>query len=227
MKPNEPVETSRWEIAGIIALCFGWPIAGSIASVLGTLGIIPATAKHPSFSDSYFLRLVLFELCIGSLALLILRQRGYALKELLPTPTLKGSLIGALLYVGACVAGAFAIAPFALHHAKEPIDQLMANAAPSMLVVLLLGVVNGLYEEVFVLGYLVRGLGKYGGSFAIGVSSLIRLLYHLYQGPLGALSIVVFSIVVGTYYWRTRNLWPVVCAHTLADILPFLLLAAK
>lgn len=43
----------------------------------------------------------------------------------------------------------------------------------------------------FWLGYLVRGFAAVGASFAIGLSLLVRVLYHLYQGPLGAVSVLV------------------------------------
>jgi membrane protease YdiL (CAAX protease family) len=98
----------------------------------------------------------------------------------------------------------------------------MATARPSLAVVLLLSVVNGLYEEVFLLGYLMKGFRHRGASFALGLSLLVRVLYHLYQGPHGALSIAVAGLVFGVFYLRTGWLWPVVFAHMLADTLPFL-----
>ena len=85
--------------------------------------------------------------------------------------------------------------------------------------ILALSLLNGLYEETFLLGYLIRGFSAAGASFALGLNVLVRLLYHLYQGPMGAVSVVIFGLVVGYYYWRTRVLWPAVFAHMLADVL--------
>ena len=57
----------------------------------------------------------------------------------------------------------------------------------------------------------------------VGVSLLVRVLYHLYQGPLGALSILVFGIVITVYFVMSNKLWPPVVCHVVADVVPFLL----
>jgi membrane protease YdiL (CAAX protease family) len=48
------------------------------------------------------------------------------------------------------------------------------------------------------------------------VSVGIRLLCHLYQGPL-AVGIVPVGLVFTWYYARTHRLWPVVIAHAISD----------
>jgi membrane protease YdiL (CAAX protease family) len=82
-------------------------------------------------------------------------------------------------------------------------------------------IVNGAFEEVFLLGFLLRGLRAYGLSVAIGSSLLIRMLYHVYQGPIGVLSVLGFGVVLSLYYIRGGSLFSVVFAHVLADIIPF------
>jgi membrane protease YdiL (CAAX protease family) len=94
-----------------------------------------------------------------------------------------------------------------------------ANAtALSFPVALLLSVVNGAYEELFLTRYLVDTLARYGASVALGVSALGRVTYHLYQGPLGAVSVWAFGLVVTVSYWRFGELRPVMSAHVLADL---------
>jgi membrane protease YdiL (CAAX protease family) len=88
--------------------------------------------------------------------------------------------------------------------------------------VLLASAVNGVYEETFLVGYLVRGFRHRGAAAAVGVSVLVRLLCHLYQGPLGALAAVVFGTLAGAFYWRSRWLWPVAFAHMLQDLISLL-----
>ncbi|HUQ10090.1 MAG TPA: CPBP family intramembrane glutamic endopeptidase [Steroidobacteraceae bacterium] len=53
---------------------------------------------------------------------------------------------------------------------------------------------------------------------AINVSTGIRLLYHLYQGPIGILSVVPLGLIFGYAYSRTRMLWPLIFAHIVLDI---------
>jgi membrane protease YdiL (CAAX protease family) len=51
---------------------------------------------------------------------------------------------------------------------------------------------------------------------------LVRVLYHLYQGPVGAVWVLAIGLVFGLYFMRTNQLWPPVFAHILWDIVPFL-----
>lgn len=98
---------------------------------------------------------------------------------------------------------------------------MVAGAQISLGPLLAMSLVNGIYEEVFLLGYLQRALEGFGASFAVGVSLLVRVLYHLYQGPSGALYVLGFGLVLGLYFLRTRELWPVAFAHIFADFAGF------
>ncbi|MES2298779.1 MAG: type II CAAX endopeptidase family protein [Pseudomonadota bacterium] len=204
------------EAAGIITLCFGWFMLGSILSVLAGF-----QSDGGAFTDASLISLVLTELVVGAAALLILHRRGHTLTDLLPRPDWRGCFIGAMLYLLTAGFGALIFAGFGGGD-EQAIAQMMAGSKPSLLTILVLALVNGSYEEVFLLGYLARGFSHLGHSFALGLSVLVRLVYHLYQGPLGALWVTVFGIVVGLYYLRTRRLWPVVFAHMLGDVIPFL-----
>jgi len=199
----------------LVTISFGWFI---LASVFAALDGFPSSAA--AFSDASLLGLMVIEVVLGTLALGYLRYRGYVLKELLPSPDWRGCLEGAILCGVAIMACAAANALLPVRPgAVEPVAQMLANARPSLLVLLAVSVLNGLYEETFLLGYLVRSFAVFGASFAVGLSVLVRVLYHMYQGPAGAVSIVVFGVILGAAYWRTRRLWPAVVAHILADIL--------
>ena len=54
---------------------------------------------------------------------------------------------------------------------------------------------------------------------AINVSVVVRLLYHLYQGPIGILMVVPMGLLYGYVYSRTRQLWSLVVAHVLVDLI--------
>lgn len=202
------------EAAVVMALSFGYFI---LLSVYAVFDGVPASA---GFSDAALFGMVMTELTCGSMALLFLHFRGYPVRALLPAPTWRSSVEGVVLCAAALLAciGVGMLLPSS-GDALQPIAQIMANSRPSLVMVLVISLVNGLYEETFLLGYLVRAFDGAGASFAIGLSVLVRLLYHLYQGPDGAVSVVVFGLVLGGVYWRTRRLWPAVVAHALADLL--------
>jgi membrane protease YdiL (CAAX protease family) len=209
--------TTLPEAAGIMLICFGWFMLGSLASA--ALGY-PITVE---FSDSSLAQGIVAELVLGTVALLILRHRGYSLWEFVPIPSLAGCRDGVLLFVAAIAVEWLVWLQFSAGTPfSQPIELIMAQSHPSIGVVLAFALVNGSYEEIFLLGYLTRGLSAHGPAFALGASVLVRVMCHLYQGPLGALAIALFGLVLGFYYFRTRKLWPVVFAHILCDIIPFL-----
>jgi membrane protease YdiL (CAAX protease family) len=204
------------EAAGIIAICFGWFILLSIHAVASGF------PGGDGFSDAEFAGLIAIELVLASVALTVLHIRKYRLHELLPAPTWMGCGIGLLLYAGSLFASGMLTAPFAAGQPAQPIEDMVSNNSVTLPYVLALGIVNGTYEEVFLLGHLLRGLKSHGASFAIGASLLVRVLYHLYQGPIGALSVLGFGLVISVHYLRTGRLWPAVFAHMLGDIVPFI-----
>lgn len=204
--------TSPGEAVAVVAICFGWAIWSSLQS-------LGANAQAGSFSDGSLISLVIMEVICACVALALLRARKYSISSLYPQPSLKSATLAMPLLFAGWLVSWLLVAPFAGE--QQPIDRMMQEASVSLPVLVLLAMVNGTYEEVFLLGFLMRGLRGFGLSIAIGVPLLIRLVYHLYQGPVGALSVVGFGLVLSIYYAKTGSLFTPVFAHVLADIVPF------
>jgi hypothetical protein len=213
--PATRTTTTPAEAMAVVAICFGLMIWQSVDAVFAGFPTYP-------FTDGGTLWLVKTELVLAAAALLLLRARGFAVETLYPRPSIVGALQGAALYLGSWLAAAVATAPFSASLAAQPIDTMVSEATVSLGVVVLLAVVYGTFEEVFLLGFLVRGLRGLGLNLAIGISLLVRVLYHLYQGPLGAVSLLAFGLVVTLYFAASNKLWPPVFCHMLGDIVPFL-----
>lgn len=212
--------TTLFEAAVVIAICFGLSIVTSLQAVAGGF------RAAGEFSDANLLGLVGTELLLGGVALAFLHLRGFAVARLVPTPTLRGGLAGIGLFFAAWLVGWLLVAPFAMlatGQAEQPIERMMAQANISMPVLVATAFVNGAFEEVFLLGFLARALRGFGLAIALGVPTLVRVSYHLYQGPLGALWVFAVGLVFALYYARTVQLWPAVFAHVLWDIVPFAL----
>jgi membrane protease YdiL (CAAX protease family) len=60
---------------------------------------------------------------------------------------------------------------------------------------------------------------RFGLTAAVNVSLTIRLLYHLYQGPLVVIPIAIFGLAVTFTYVRMGRLWPPIVAHAILDFL--------
>lgn len=208
--------TTLIEAVVVVALCFGWTIQASLRS-LGDDS--PVTA----FSDAELLSILTIEALVSALALVFLALRGYAIASLRPMPTWRDSAFGVGL-LAACWIGSVLVAlPFAAQGASEPIRQMVTQAHLSMPVIVLVSALNAVFEETFLLAVLLRGLRGLGASTALGLSLLVRLLYHLYQGPVGALTVTAFGLGLGLFYVRTGRLWPVIVAHALTDVAGFAL----
>jgi len=217
MTISKRIATTPVEALMVVALCFGWPIWLSARVVLAGYQV-----EQRGFSDGGALGLVIYEIGLSAAAFALLRRRGYDVASLVPQPTWRDTAVGLGLAVLAWLGGVLAVAPFGANFAQQPIGQMMQASTISTPAVLLAAIVNGTFEEVFLLGFLMRGLRGNGLSIALGTMMLVRMSYHLYQGPLGATWMLGVGLVFGLFYARTQRLWPVVFAHMLWDVLPFL-----
>ena len=208
--PTAPETAIDCVIVG--ATCFGWFILVSAQAVASDFSPQP-------FTDDSLLGLIVREAVYAGVALCYLHARGYRVAELLPVPSAGGSLVGLALFVAtALVCWPIYAAVSVAQSAPQPIEEMMAGARLSLAPIVAMSVVNGLYEEVFLLGYLQSALERFGLGFAVSASLLVRMAYHTYQGPGGTASALAFGLVLAVYFARRRKLWPVAFAHILADI---------
>ena len=212
------------EFAIVILGAFG------VLFVLTLIALVTKTgAGDPAstgwYSGGHLLSIVVYELPVGAAVFGFLRLRGWSLKRIGLRVTASETLVGfglALLNELAFYAVLFG---FAI--AAPELTQALATseAKPGgfgLLTVIVLSIVNPMFEEVFVCGYVVTVLKERAdASTAISISIAIRLMYHLYQGAVAFLSIIPFGFVLAWWYARTGRLWPVIVAHGLADFIAF------
>ncbi len=132
--------------------------------------------------------------------------RGMGLAALIGIP-------GLLLYLAARHLGLnAAVEPSGLHNSWWRIPVLVLAAFA-----------NGFAEEVVVVGYLITRLRQLGlsESRAVLVSSVLRGVYHLYQGIGAGVGNVIMGVVFGYAWCRTGRLWPLVIAHGIIDTIAF------
>ncbi len=219
MAAAERTVVTPGEAVAVAVICFGYFALRSVQAVFGGFPSDP-------FTDESLVGVAFWEVLAGALAIAFLHTRGFALASLLPRPSPTGCAIGIVLYFAATLGSALLQMPFSAGMPAQPILQMLAGSHLSLPAIALTAVVNGAFEEIFLLGVLTRGLRGHGLAVAFGVPSLVRVLCHAYQGPLGVLSILVVGGVLGGYYLRTTRLWPPVFAHMLLDIAAFAALRA-
>jgi membrane protease YdiL (CAAX protease family) len=207
------------EFLVVVTWAFGLPIFSSILS-------IGQTHDVALFTDAVLVSNLLFQMLVAAFLVWFLRVREWTLAKVGLRVDLRGTL-----WAFGLLAGCYALI-FACEMAAQllPIDipVLMgllpkSNGKLSMEVVFLASVVNGVFEELFVAGYAITALSQARGMWtAINVSTALRVLYHLYQGPLAFLTIAPMGLLFGYVYARTRQLWPLVLAHVMLDIVGLL-----
>jgi len=204
------------ETCVVVLLAFGLPVLGSLHALLAS------ERSTPAITTPHLLRLLVSECAVGALIAYLLRVRGWAPKRLGLEFSRSDFAWGLFLVVASYLAYFavwFAVASlWSGFDAAVASTHLVARGIPVPMSVVV-SIVNPIFEEVFLCGYLIAALkDRIGVAAAINVSMGIRLVCHLYQGPLGVVSIVPIGLVYAFYFARTGRLWPVILAHAVEDL---------
>ena len=225
----------RIEIAVVLAVTFGLSAYTALlnlieAVLLGLAGQIVALNPRRSQFDLIDLGLNLagvFQLLAwGALGLYLLWRSGFSpsrigLGRLQWRPDVLGGL-GLAALIGL---------PGLAFYLLTRILGINASVEPAELydtwwripVLIFVAFANGWAEEVIVVGFLLTRLRQLRVSpvAAVLASSLLRGVYHLYQGFGAGLGNLVMGLVFGYVYLRTGRLWPLIVAHALIDAVAF------
>ena len=121
-----------------------------------------------------------------------LRIRGWTFAKIGLAPTPLDTAIGVLLLV-AFYAIWMVVWMVTVRLSPDTAERVagthIVSQAIALPTVVAVALVNPFFEEVFVCGYVMTALHRDKNMWlALNVSVGIRLLYHLYQGPLGVLT---------------------------------------
>lgn len=150
-----------------------------------------------------------------------LKKRGWTFRDLGLLPRGESIVLGVALILAAYMIYTLIwIALALLIPALQPTLQTATPVASgiSLWVITAVSILNPLFEELFVCGYVISFLRRYKSIwFAVIISTAIRVLYHLYQPLPGVIFIVSLGIVFAYCYARTNQLWSLIVAHAFFD----------
>ena len=200
--------------------------------ILGAFGLFvlvellpePPSAAEGRITSAQLQFMSVYELVVGAALAAFLAARGFGLKRLGLQPGLVESAVGLGLAL-AMMAGALIVEIlFTALHADEAIRQAsFTTPGVTLATIATTSVINAIYEEVFVCGYVITVLKDRTDPWtAIKLSAGIRLLYHVYQGPLGMTFVILFGITMAYYYIHRGRLWPPIVAHAVYDFIALL-----
>ena len=176
-------------------------------------------SKHLELTTGGTLVFPLVELVILVPLLWIGRIRGWSVATFDFRISWKGTAGGVLLFVVAYgVSNGVTMGAQIIHPEQSP----FTVGRLAVLAVLLISIINPVFEEVLETGYFIHSLQKFGMWPAVLASALFRGLFHLQFGINAALGLFAFGVIFGFAYWRWRQLWPLIVAHSLTDMLALL-----
>lgn len=78
---------------------------------------------------------------------------------------------------------------------------------------------NPFFEELIVRAYTMSEVISLGGgrTLAVIVSVIIQISYHLYQGLVHVLALIVIFTIFSIYFARTKKIMPIILAHLCLD----------
>lgn len=207
------------ELVLALGLCFGIPV------IVSTI-LLFRQAQVVRLTDRVLIRQMILELvCIGTAALL-LWCRGWSFHRIGLRFSWRGiiagfplALVDLILNIGSIVAIVY------FYPSAEMHIQYVPQASTGLFLTFLF--LNSFYEEMAVSGYVITALSSRGALISIGASAFIRLSYHLYYGPIAAITLLPMGILFAFVYWKWRNLWPLVSAHTLINIFLFFVIPSS
>jgi hypothetical protein len=178
--------------------------------------------RELDFTTTRILMGVLVESLILIAFVTILFARGWTVRRLGLTFSWRAALAGVPLFIIYLllywITATVVLLPFP---AARSMALFRITTHAPFAVVLLFIVVNSFFEELTATAYVIEALSGKGARVAITASTLLRLVYHLVQGPVASLSILPLGLLFGSLYWQRRNVWPLVVAHTIANVVIF------
>jgi membrane protease YdiL (CAAX protease family) len=211
--------SARTEFAIVVVGAFGYFVLRSLHSAL-------YPAATPPISQSRLDNLLVYESITLVLLCIFLHWRGWTISRLGVRVSARDTLIGLGLvvvgYVGFGLMWWIATA-IGIHPSYAGTHRELVAHGLALPVVIAVSVLNPIYEETFLCGYVVTSAKAINRTVAgVNVSIAIRLLYHLYQGGIGVLQIIPIGLIFTWWYARTGRLWPVFVAHALFDAIGLL-----
>jgi membrane protease YdiL (CAAX protease family) len=101
----------------------------------------------------------------------------------------------------------------------HPEQACVATGRLAVFPILFISLVNPVYEEVLESAYFIHQLKRFGMWPAVLASAAFRGLFHLQFGINAVLSVFAMGVIFALVYWRWRQLWPLIVAHSLVDLL--------
>lgn len=205
----------------VIALGFGLFIYSSTQAAFSIQSKFNEVQNYNSYD---FIFIVLYEIIMLSIIITYLKFKKWKVADfnLHFNPSMIGIAIILVLFRFsiAYVLNEILKASFIFNALSQ--NQSTISLQNNLVSTLLIIIVNSVYEEFLLIGYLFKRFQNLNTSIIIFVSFMIRLSFHTYQGWESLAMVFSIAIVFGMYYKKYKKLWPVIIAHAIGNMYFFL-----
>ena len=228
---DQPADTRRirQEIAIVLVVTFGLSGMRAALRLLSDLmQPVPLNQQQTTLaehqSDTSWIDLAM-QLCSsamlfswGFLALYLLRESIFSRWR--PKAILEGAGLAALIGIPGLV---FYLSAVHFGFSKQVVPSTLDDAWWEIIVLLIWSAANAFSEEIVVVMWLTTRLQqlRIPPWMALLLSAVLRGSYHLYQGWSAGLGNIIMGLIFGTYYLKTRRVWPLILGHFLIDAVAF------
>jgi uncharacterized protein len=201
------------EFCLVVFIGFGLTIVGTLAWMINHL-YAPAAAPSAMrlTSDGIIFGVVMRTVALSAV-LWIGHIRGWSLVTFGLRPSWKWTGVGVLLFLANGLAGH--VLRFLMTEVFHTTVDFHRVSQLTLSFVLLICIVNPVFEEALECGYFFQVLQRYGMWVTVLVSAVFRGFLHASMGVSGFVFVFVLGLLFGFFYWRWRQLWPLIVAHAL------------
>lgn len=199
----------------VIFICFGLTIFANSVWIIRHLMHVPPTPTNSVVrlnNDGIVVSVILELLALG-IALLIGRVRGWSLATFGLRLSWKWTGAGVLLFF------AFLLVQHVLgwltrrvFHSTVDFHRVSHLTIPF---IILISITNPIFEEAMESGYFFQSLQRHGMWLTVLATALFRGFLHTTMGVSGFVTMFAMGLLYGFFYWRWRQLWPLIVAHSL------------
>jgi uncharacterized protein len=188
-------------------------------------GTSPDVSSQPIiYTDELLMGLVWWEILILTALSTFLYIRGWRPGDVPTTISwattksgLKLWLLSYLIYFG------IGILLMTVPVLEASAQNMKFEIAVTLPVMILLSIVNPIYEEALTVLYVARRMDWAQAPVFWITSASLRATVHAYQGAFAMTSIFVMGLLFAHYFSKKRQLWPIILAHALMDFLGLLM----
>lgn len=205
--------TDRVERVVVSAIALSLPLAG-------TIGALVVHRRMFNYTTGKLLTAAVFELLALFIGWRILRARRW------PAEPFRLHFDWTNLAAGFLCAPGYLLLTYVVYslgRSLVPGLQIFIRHTAPPWMTLCFFVLNSYFEESFASAYLIESFERTGNGHPVTWAAAIRASYHLYQGPLGAISVFFLGLAFGAIYRRTRDMTLPFVAHTVINTMIFAL----